>query len=139
VSLANNKQTMETLRKMMKMNKNKKGQAGFVITTELLLITAILILGLVTGWAKLRDQSVAELADLGSAIGAIDQGYSVDGFAYVVGGLNTVAVSAGWSFQDTPDTGAANNPGGDAGMIFYTPPPAGAFTYVPSEQVDVTP
>jgi hypothetical protein len=124
---------------MMKMNKNKKGQAGFVITTELLLITAILILGLVTGWAKLRDQSVAELADLGSAIGAIDQGYSIDGLTYVlIGGPNTVAVSAGWSFQDTPDVGPGN-PGGDAGQIFYSAPPASAFTYVPSEQVDVTP
>lgn len=38
-------------------------EAGFVVSAELLLIAAILILGTVVGWAKLRDQSAAEIKD----------------------------------------------------------------------------
>lgn len=45
-------------------------QAGFAVSTELLLIALILTLGLVTGWLKIRDQSLAEVADSLAAIDA---------------------------------------------------------------------
>ena len=104
----------------MKLNKNKKGQAGFVITAELLLITVVLVLGLVTGWAKLRDQTLAELSDTGSAIGSIDQGFEIVGTDWASGG-GAVAATAGFGFQDVRDLGgeSAGAIGGDSILIVY--------------------
>ena len=71
----------ETIREraMLRIESSKKvkakKQAGFVVTAELLLITTILGLGLITGFTKVRDQVLAELSDTGSAIGAINQSY----------------------------------------------------------------
>ena len=41
--------------------KNKK--AGFVVTSELLLITTILVIGLIAGWVTVRNSVNAELED----------------------------------------------------------------------------
>ena len=48
--------------------RGKHRQAGFVVSTEMMLIALILALGLVTGWLKMRDQSLAELKDWTAAI-----------------------------------------------------------------------
>lgn len=56
-----------------------KDEAGFVITTELILIAVILVIGLIAGLTTLRDQVVQELGDLATAIGAINQSYSFSG------------------------------------------------------------
>lgn len=117
---------------MMRMNKNKKGQAGFVITVELLLIVVILVMGLITGWTKVRDQSVAELMDTGSAIGAIDQSYINFGTNWL-GAIGPIAAHAGFQYDDAVDTAAAAAVGGDGAIIAYSTAPtatagnAGAF------------
>jgi hypothetical protein len=41
---------------------------GFVISVELSLIALVLVLGLVTAWAKLRDQSLSEFVDTMAAV-----------------------------------------------------------------------
>src|SRR3954467_14006037 len=56
-----------------------KDETGFVISTELILIATILVIGLIAGLTTLRDQVVQELGDLATAIGAINQSYSFSG------------------------------------------------------------
>jgi len=48
----------------------RRSQRGFTLSLELLLITVLLTAGLITGWTKLRDQSLAEVKDTLSAIDA---------------------------------------------------------------------
>src|SRR5947209_295587 len=99
---------------MMRMSARKKGrQAGFVVTAELLLISTVLVLGLLTGWTKVRDQVLAELSDTGSAIGAINQSYTVHGTTW--DGTNTIAQVSGFAFADLSDAngGTGNAVGGD--------------------------
>jgi hypothetical protein len=103
---------------MMRMNKNKKGQAGFVITVELLLIVVILVMGLVTGWAKVRDQSLAELGDTGDAIGAIDQSYQVMGTRWLTA-IGIMAAHTPFGFTDAVDTAATTAIGGDGATQEY--------------------
>ncbi|MDB4743684.1 hypothetical protein OAF98_04290 [Planctomicrobium sp.] len=51
-------------------------EAGFIVSTELVLVATILVIGLVVGQTTLRDNVVTELADTADAISAIDQSYS---------------------------------------------------------------
>jgi hypothetical protein len=46
-----------------------KAASGFVVSAEMMVIAVVLVLGLIAGWVKLRDQSLAEIAD---TIGAVD-------------------------------------------------------------------
>lgn len=104
---------------MMKMNKNKKGQAGFVITVELLLIVTVLVIGLLAGWAKLRDQVTAELSDAGDAIGSIDNSYKYLGLQWDDGTAGIAAV-ASFGFDDAPDAASVGSAvGGDGQFIDY--------------------
>ncbi len=48
----------------------RRAEAGFAVSSEFLLIAVILVCGLITGWVKIRDQSLAEAKD---AMDAIDQ------------------------------------------------------------------
>jgi Tfp pilus assembly protein PilV len=48
----------------------RRAQRGFAVSLELLLIALLLTAGLVTGWAKLRDSSLAEVKDTINAIDA---------------------------------------------------------------------
>ena len=114
---------------MMKMNKNKKGQSGFVIAVELLLIVTILVFGLVTGWAKVRDQSLAELGDTGHAIGAIDQSYQLFGTRWL-NALGPIASHVGFAFADAEDVATATSVGGDGFTQVYGPAPTPAQTGV---------
>jgi len=52
------------------MQRPRRHEAGFAVSSEVLLIGVILVCGLITGWVKLRDQSLAELKD---SMAAIDQ------------------------------------------------------------------
>ena len=72
-------------------------EAGFVVSSELVLIGTILVLGVVVGLATVRDQVVQELGDLALAIANINQSYSFSG---VTGHTSSVAGSI---FADEPD------------------------------------
>ena len=54
--------------------------AGFVISTEAIIILTMLICAAVVGWQSVREAIVAELADIGDAIASLDQSYSFAGF-----------------------------------------------------------
>jgi len=51
--------------------------AGFIISTELLLIFTILVLGLVAGLVNVRNAVLAELTEVANAIVNLNQGYSI--------------------------------------------------------------
>lgn len=72
-------------------------EAGFVVSSELVLIGTILVLGVVVGLATVRDQVVQELGDLALAISNINQSYSFSG---VTGHTSS---TAGSSFDDQTD------------------------------------
>ena len=53
--------------------------AGYIISTEMLLIFVILVLGLIAGWANLRSAIVAEFTESANAILSLNQSFSIDG------------------------------------------------------------
>ncbi|WP_158773489.1 hypothetical protein [Cobetia sp. L2A1] len=83
------------------MKKNiKKSQAGFVMTTELVLILSVMVIGMVVGLVTMRDSLTAEMEDVAEAIGQLDQSYAFDG---LVNGEGT-AFLEGSGFIDATDT-----------------------------------
>lgn len=52
---------------------------GFIVTTELVIIATLLVIGLITGLQCLQTAVVAELKDVGAAIGSLNQSYSYSG------------------------------------------------------------
>lgn len=71
--------------------------AGFVVSTELMLAGTLLVIGMTIGHATLRDAVITEVADLASAINDINQSYS---FSSVTGHSSSVA---GSEFEDLTD------------------------------------
>lgn len=72
-------------------------ESGFVVSTELILVATILVIGMIVGMTTLRDQVVIELADVADAISALDQSYQISD---VTGHSSS---SAGTIFDDTAD------------------------------------
>lgn len=54
-------------------------EGGATLSAELALIGTILVIGVVVGLSAVQDAVNTELADLGSAIGSLDQTYSTGG------------------------------------------------------------
>jgi len=52
---------------------------GALIATEYLFVATILVIGTVVGLTNLRDAVNAELTELGNAILALSQGYTISG------------------------------------------------------------
>ena len=72
-------------------------EAGFVISSELVLVATILVIGMIVGLTTVRDQVVQELADVAGAISDINQSYS---YSAVRG---HTSVTAGSDFIDKQD------------------------------------
>src|SRR5262245_33544536 len=53
---------------------------GALIASEYLFVATVLVLGIVVGLADLRTAINVELTELGNAILALSQGYSISGF-----------------------------------------------------------
>ncbi len=71
--------------------------AGFVVSTELVLIATIIVLGALVGQATLRDAVISELADTAESINELNQSYS---FSTVTGHSSSVT---GTVFTDQAD------------------------------------
>ncbi len=76
-----------------------KDEAGFVVSTELVLIATILVIGMIVGLATVRNAVVQELGDVAMAIGNINQSFQYSG---VTGRANSSA-TAGSFFTDNTD------------------------------------
>lgn len=70
---------------------------GFVVSTELVLIATVLVLGMIVGLTTLRDQVIAELADVAAAFSNSNQSYSFSG---ITGHSSSTAGSV---FDDNTD------------------------------------
>jgi hypothetical protein len=56
-----------------------RDEDGFIVSTDLLLIAVIVVLGTIVGLVSLRDQVVQEFGDLAQAIGHLNQSYRYEG------------------------------------------------------------
>lgn len=88
-------------------------ESGFVISSELIFIMTIVVIGLITGLVTVRDQVITELADVADAVSEVDQSYS---FAAITATIGSVA---GSTFADAADfceqTGAGADQNGSSG------------------------
>jgi Flp pilus assembly pilin Flp len=63
-----------------------KDEAGFIISTELVLVATICVIGLITGLVEVQYSLVGELNDVSESVGALNQTYTITGFtAYKTG------------------------------------------------------
>ena len=81
-------------------------ESGFVISTELILVSTILVVGIIVGQTTLRDQVVTEFADTADAVSALDQSYL---YSEIV--VATHGSVAGTTFSDAADFCDANDNG----------------------------
>ena len=89
----------------MQKKKKQNNKGGFIVSTELILIATILVLGLIVGLVSLRNQVTAELEDVAEAIGNIDQSFDYVGLIEKANGSTTwCAQVAGSAWADTEDT-----------------------------------
>lgn len=95
----------------------KKKEAGFIVSAELVLIATILVIGLIVGMAIIRDAVTAEMNDVAEAIGSVDQSYSWAGITALNGAGQTLAIVAGSEWSDTTDLLA----GDDIDPIYVDP------------------
>ncbi len=79
-------------------------EAGVILSAELVLIATILVLGMIVGLVELQCSIVAELSDLGSAFGNLNQSYNISGFASSKGGNQFKARTHGAAYTDQADT-----------------------------------
>lgn len=73
-------------------------EAGFLVSSELVLVSTIGVMGLVAGLSEVSQNLNGELHDVGSAVGHLDQSYAYQ-----------LANGAGSSYQDAvPSAGHAS-------------------------------
>ncbi|WP_339781149.1 hypothetical protein [uncultured Marinobacter sp.] len=108
--------------KAVQVSKLSKKQAGFVMTTELVLLSTVMVVGLVAGMVTMRDALTAEMEDVAEAIGQLDQTYAFNG---IVNGENTAAIE-GSVFGDATDASAGD--GVEFTFVAATPLEGGSTT-----------
>ena len=54
-------------------------QHGFIVSSELIFVATLLVIGMVTGITTIRDQVLGELGDLADAVSEVDQSFSISG------------------------------------------------------------
>ena len=72
-------------------------EAGFIISSELVLIATILVIGMIVGLTTVRDQVVQELGDIAMAFSDLTQSYSFGGVS------GHTSSTAGSNFVDQAD------------------------------------
>ena len=88
---------------MMVLKRLWNDEAGFVVSTELVLLATVAVVGLITGITAVRDGVVAELSDVAGAVQELNQGYQFNG----IQGHN--AASAGTQYIDQLDDCDSND------------------------------
>ena len=73
-----------------------RDEDGFIISSELTMVTGALVIALATGLTAVREQVVGEFGNLASAMGTINQSYRVSGIQG-----HSAAVS-GSAYSDAP-------------------------------------
>lgn len=83
-------------------------ESGFLVSSELILIATLLVIGLIVGLSEVQNGVTQELNDVGDAIGRLNQSYFYSGFAAAKtngGGWGTglKSFTAGSTFVDFRD------------------------------------
>jgi len=90
-------------------------EAGFVVSSELVLIGTILVIGMITGLTTLRDGVIQELVDLSAAIGSLEQSYRFNSAVAHTSATNGSSYTDNQDYCETTgngsDTTAGNAPG----------------------------
>lgn len=81
-------------------------EAGFIVSSELVLVATILVIAMVVGLQTVRDAVLQELGDVGAAIAAISQDYSYGG---ATGHCSAVNGSVYMDSVDACESSAQNN------------------------------
>src|SRR5690606_17017543 len=81
-------------------------ELGAVVSSELVLVITIAVIGMIVGLTTLRDQVVQELGDVALAIASMNQSYS---FSAITGHHSS---TAGSGFVDTLDDCDGEDPSG---------------------------
>jgi hypothetical protein len=76
-----------------------RDETAVVVSSELVVISTLLIAGLTVSVSTLRDALVTELADISAAIGSLNQSFSFGGLA----GHHGAGLGSSW--LDGPDAG----------------------------------
>ena len=79
-------------------------EAGVILSAELVLVSTILVLGMLVGLVELQCSIVAELSDLSSAFGNLNQSYETSGFGSTKGGGAFKSRTYGAAYTDRADT-----------------------------------
>jgi hypothetical protein len=79
-------------------------EVGALLSAEFILLATILVIGAIVGLKAVQEAVVTELADVGGAIGKINQGYS---WAGATGHASSTAGSVFDDAVDFCDTGVA--------------------------------
>ncbi|MCL6503828.1 MAG: hypothetical protein K6T86_14185 [Pirellulales bacterium] len=77
-----------------------KEEDGAIVSSEIVVVTVLLVLGMIVGLQSVREAVVTELADFAAAVGSINQSYS---FAGITGHHSSTAGSAFADFADSCD------------------------------------
>lgn len=84
---------------------------GFALTSELVLVSTITVLGVTAGLVALRDATMAELHDLSEAVGALNQSYAYQGIDFLGTDGTSLGSVAGSIFLDGADSAAGDTVG----------------------------
>jgi len=96
---------------------------GFVVSSELVLILTIGVIGLIVGLDSVQNAVVEELADIAAAVGSLNQSYTYTGFNVTGTGMGLDLSTKGSSFADYKDANdAAGSSGGVSQSINITAP-----------------
>jgi len=77
-------------------------EAGFVVSSELILIATLVVIGLIAGLTTIRDQVIGELADVASAVSSVNHDYSFSGITSHSGSTAGTVFNDQLDFCDDP-------------------------------------
>ena len=125
------------LKRLRNLRRLWRDERGSINSTDIVLITTILILGSIVGLVVLRNQVVQEFGDIATAVGALNQSYSYIGDTQtLLVGSTTIIVGTieGSSYEDLPDVGDGMDvDGGSPGGISVRGPVPLLRNAVPGE------
>ncbi len=79
-------------------------ECGVILSAEIVIIGTILVIGMMVGLVELQCAVVAELSDIGDAIGNLDQSYQTSGLSSYKSSGRIKAATYGSRYSDYPDT-----------------------------------
>jgi len=87
------------------LNKFWMDEKGVILSAEIVMLGTILVLGMIVGLVEVQSAVVAEMSDLGDAIGNMDQSYQTAGIVSLKqnGFCGIKAATYGASYIDQPD------------------------------------